>query len=388
MADKKTTQLVEATELAADDVFLVVDVSAAGPVDVSAPGRGPGGTTKKAPIPLVAAVLPFDPAGAADEAVEAHTEAADPHPQYALESALGTAATRNVGTSAGTVCAGDDSRLSDARTPTAHTHPWSQITSTPTTLAGYGITDGGGGGASDLLSPLTAAEISVTGATTATVGRMHVCSDSGSPANYTLALPSAVGQAGRLIGVRMSTGLTRLVTLDGDDAETIDGAQTRVMWAGESALLLCDGTGWTKIAGRSVPFYCEVAHGGGQPVTGGGFVKVLFGNVVSDAGGIWDAPNYQFGIPRGGIWNFDLKIRSDDGGPSGGTSMGCAVHTELGDGPFFAWGAANPSRNGLFNRRTVRAVTGAIYLAYLYSDGNCTLGNSGNSLVVQETPTW
>lgn len=35
---------------------------------------------------------------------------------------LGDSATKNVGTGAGTVCAGDDSRLSDARTPTAHTH--------------------------------------------------------------------------------------------------------------------------------------------------------------------------------------------------------------------------------------------------------------------------
>ena len=33
---------------------------------------------------------------------------------------LGDAATKNVGTTAGTVCAGDDSRLSNARTPTSH----------------------------------------------------------------------------------------------------------------------------------------------------------------------------------------------------------------------------------------------------------------------------
>lgn len=31
--------------------------------------------------------------------------------------------------------------MSDARNPKAHGHAWSQITSTPTTLAGYGITD-------------------------------------------------------------------------------------------------------------------------------------------------------------------------------------------------------------------------------------------------------
>jgi hypothetical protein len=35
-----------------------------------------------------------------------------------------------------------DARLSDARTPTAHNQAFSTITGTPTTLAGYGITDG------------------------------------------------------------------------------------------------------------------------------------------------------------------------------------------------------------------------------------------------------
>jgi hypothetical protein len=45
------------------------------------------------------------------------------------------------GSSSSTACAGDDSRLSDARTPTAHNQAWSTITSTPTSLSGYGITD-------------------------------------------------------------------------------------------------------------------------------------------------------------------------------------------------------------------------------------------------------
>jgi hypothetical protein len=45
------------------------------------------------------------------------------------------------GSTAGTFCSGNDARLSDARTPLAHNQAWSTITSTPTTLAGYGITD-------------------------------------------------------------------------------------------------------------------------------------------------------------------------------------------------------------------------------------------------------
>lgn len=59
-------------------------------------------------------------AGTAASAVSAHEGAADPHAGYALESSLGGAAVLNVGTTTGTVAAGDDSRLSDARTPTAH----------------------------------------------------------------------------------------------------------------------------------------------------------------------------------------------------------------------------------------------------------------------------
>ena len=43
---------------------------------------------------------------------------------------LGDAATKNTGTTAGTLAAGDDSRLSDARTPTAHDQGSDTITTT------------------------------------------------------------------------------------------------------------------------------------------------------------------------------------------------------------------------------------------------------------------
>ncbi len=51
-------------------------------------------------------------------AVDGNTEAT---------SSLGAAAALDVGTSAGTVAAGDDARFSDARTPTAHTHAHSEV---------------------------------------------------------------------------------------------------------------------------------------------------------------------------------------------------------------------------------------------------------------------
>lgn len=95
----------------------------------------------------------FDAAGTAASAVSAHAGAADPHTGYALESALGTAAYASAGdfdpagSAAAITLAGlggvatSDARLSDARAPTAHDQAWSTITGTPTTRAGYGITD-------------------------------------------------------------------------------------------------------------------------------------------------------------------------------------------------------------------------------------------------------
>lgn len=52
-----------------------------------------------------------DPTGTATAAVAAHVGLADPHAQYALESALGGAALLDVGTTPGTVAAGDDARI-------------------------------------------------------------------------------------------------------------------------------------------------------------------------------------------------------------------------------------------------------------------------------------
>lgn len=49
---------------------------------------------------------------------------------------VGNAASRNVGSAAGTVCAGDDARLSDARTPTAHTHTIANVTGLQAALDG------------------------------------------------------------------------------------------------------------------------------------------------------------------------------------------------------------------------------------------------------------
>jgi hypothetical protein len=69
-------------------------------------------------------------------------------------------------------------------------------------------------------------------------------------------LPSPA--AGKVIGVRITPGSTNLFTLNPNAAETIDGAPSRILWAGESAILISDGTNWFKVAGKSIPMSCQM----------------------------------------------------------------------------------------------------------------------------------
>ncbi len=82
-------------------------------------------------------------------------------------------------------------------------------------------------------------------------GLLHVCS--GTTGNYQVTLPAVSGNGGKVIGIVMSPSLTMCVTIKGNASEQIDGRNTRIMWSGESAVLYCDGTAWTKIGGKTLP---------------------------------------------------------------------------------------------------------------------------------------
>ena len=178
------------------------------------------------------------------------------------------------------------------------------------------LTVSGGGGSSDMLSVLTASEISITGATTATIGRMHVCS--GTSADYTVTLPAVSGNAGKFIGFRMSTALTKWVTIDGNASETIDGSLVRQMHDGESAILLCDGTSWAKVAGKTIPCVCIMAKATNQ--TGVAITtqtKYQVDTTIVDVGGFADTTNKRINIKRTGNYKITPQLRyiSNSSGP-------------------------------------------------------------------------
>ena len=173
------------------------------------------------------------------------------------DSYISSAATWNAkvsfpgfGTTETTACVGNDSRLSDARTPLAHTQAWSTITSTPTTWSGYGITD-----AQPLDAGLTAlAGLSTTGLVartgtgtsatrtiTGTANQITVTNGDGVAGNPTLSLPQDIATSSTpqfaKIGVGGAADATIPVRIytSGGNADAISVLSTAASGSGSSA---------------------------------------------------------------------------------------------------------------------------------------------------------
>lgn len=164
-------------------------------------------------------------------------------------------------------------------------------------LAHTGGTVSESGTSSDLLSTLVDSEVSVTTTATLTISKMHVCS--GTSSDYTVTLPPASISTGKLIGVRMATGLTKLVTVKGNASELINGLNIRIMHAGESAILLCDGASWFKIGGLSIPMTCFASWVGSSAGTDNTWVPVSV-DTNTDGSLMYDATNDRISILRPG----------------------------------------------------------------------------------------
>lgn len=250
----------------------------------------------------------------------------------------------------------------------------------------------GGGGASDRLSILTAAEISITGATTATIGRMHVCS--GTTANYAVTLPAVSGNTGKFIGFRMDPGLTKLVTLSSSDE--IDGLTDRVMWANETAELFCDGTTWTKIAGKTIPMYCRMKRTGARSIPNDTFTDVQVDTTVQDTTGLMaDTTNNRINVLRTSYYMVFGSVQFDGNGIGASANSTVAIYsgsvagTRIGSMGFPAAAGSYPTPS--VTVPVSLSSGGAVVLAaYQFSGGSQALlvAFYDMPLDVLEVPSW
>ena len=158
--------------------------------------------------------------------------------------------------------------------------------------------------AADFLMPLSQATVSITGTTALNsdaFGRMHVCS--GTSANYTVTLPSPATNAGKFIGLIMSSALTKVVTILRNSSDLIDGTPTRLMWAKETATLFCDGTHWIKVSGKSIPMACQMTIAAQQAIIDSAFVLITLNTTVFDnTGQMADTTNHLIRVVRPGSY--------------------------------------------------------------------------------------
>jgi len=161
--------------------------------------------------------------------------------------------------------------------------------------------------ASDFLSALVNSEVTINGATTATIGKMHLITDSGTPADYTIALPAVSGNAGKFIGFRVSNAATKFFTIDPDGTEKIwtkrGEVSTRVYVRGETAILQCDGTRWHVLYETMLEVGFMAYQDSANSINSGSGQKVNVNIESWDIDGCYDnATNYRFQPLAPGIY--------------------------------------------------------------------------------------
>jgi hypothetical protein len=150
-------------------------------------------------------------------------------------------------------------------------------------------------------------------------------------AAHTVTLPAP--SAGALVGVRIDPTSTKLVTVSRHATDLIDGQATRVMWAGEKAVLLSDGTDWFKVAGVTKAMLAQMAPSANATVTNSVDTKVITDTTLVDNTGLMcDTSNKRISVLRPGPYRLTAGVRWSVGGanisrlagyvhPNGNTSV-------------------------------------------------------------------
>lgn len=97
----------------------------------------------------------------------------------------------------------------------------------------------------------------ITGATSLDAGDLgatHVLT--GTSADYTVDLPTAVGNSGTSIAFKGSSALTKVVTIAGSSGQTIDGEASRKISTSGLIILMSDGSNWIVMneVGSWIPY--------------------------------------------------------------------------------------------------------------------------------------
>lgn len=127
---------------------------------------------------------------------------------------------------------------------------------------------GEGGGSVDWANPIAI----TTTPTTLTIGKHHVVTETSADRTHTL--PAASGNGGKQVSVFIDQTTTKVITIDGNASETINGVANMTMRSGQYALFLCDGSNWSLVTGYPTNIQTFSSDGTWTKPKGCSFVQV------------------------------------------------------------------------------------------------------------------
>jgi hypothetical protein len=200
------------------------------------------------------------------------------------------------------------------------------------------------------------------------------------------------------VGVRIDPSSTNLFTLNPHSSESIDGYSSRIMWAGESAVLVSDGTNWYKVAGKTIPMAARVYLNSGQTCYQYAATQINLDTAASDnTGGLMTAnvsSTHAITIARPGTY----------------LMFGQVIFKDNNSGVFIGWIWLNAENNNLASQAL--SIVGSPYIwpnpgpscfaagraagdnillgMYQTASASDTLltGSPYTFLTVQELPSW
>ena len=252
----------------------------------------------------------------------------------------------------------------------------------------------------DYLAALKNTETAITTTATATISTQHLIS--GTTSNYTVTLPAASGNTGKFISFRISTSATKLFTIDGNASETIDGSLTRIMWAGESATLYCDGSNWFKVSGKTRPTQAKIYYttSPAASIADATVVTTPFNSTTIDNTGLMaDLTNDRINVIRPGqyIINAQITYSGAANASTGVSANSLNTQTRINKNGSLIANTSSYVASGATSYPAILSVTVDVaanstdyYTTHAYQTSGSTqyFFTSENLLEVTEIPSW
>lgn len=154
----------------------------------------------------------------------------------------------------------------------------------------------------------------ITASTTLGEHNVVLCNNS---SDITLTLPSAATSNGRSYYIKKIGSNSNTITIDGDGAETIDGATQVVLYLeNDAARIICNGTAWYIADDEIQAHYVFMYNNSSQSISNSTVTKVSLNVESFDQGGIGTTASTRADIVRAGTYMVTAKYVTtnlDDG---------------------------------------------------------------------------